>query len=74
MPYAILEKQFDLLTEEHKKSVYSYVTFLLSEQSATEENKDRNVSEKLSLLNSLVGIVPSNVDLNVEKTERIFKA
>lgn len=72
MPYAILEKQFDQLTEEHQKSVYSYVSFLLSEQGVKSDSV-ADVSEKLSLLDSLVGIVPSNVDIDVEREERISK-
>jgi len=73
MPYAVLEKQFDLLTEEHQKSVYSYVSFLLSEQLNKTQEVSSNVSDKLSLLNSLVGVVPANVNLEIEREDRITR-
>ena len=73
MPFSILEKQFDLLTTERQKTVYSFVNYLLSEQENEAKTMPSTVSEKISLLNSLVGIVPSNVNLDKERTERISR-
>lgn len=73
MPYAILEKQFDLLTAERQKSVFSYVNFLLSEQENEMKISSSGVSEKIALLDSLVGIVPSDIDVNQLKEERLSR-
>ena len=73
MPFSTLEKQFDLLTSERQKTVYSFVNYLLSEQENEAKTMPSTVSEKISLLNSLVGIVPSNVNLDKERTERISR-
>ena len=73
MPFSTLEKQFDLLTTERQKTVYSFVNYLLSEQENEAKTMPSTVSEKISLLDSLVGIVPSNVNLDKERTERISR-
>lgn len=73
MPYAVLEKQFDLLTAERQKSVFSYVNFLLSEQENEMKISSSGVSEKIALLDSLVGIVPSDIDVNQLKEERLSR-
>lgn len=73
MPYAVLEKQFDLLSLERQKSVFSYVNFLLAEQENEMKISSSSVSEKIALLDSLVGIVPSDIDVGQLKDERLSR-
>ena len=72
MPFDILEKKFDLLTLERQKTVFRFVSYLLSEQENDSKIQVSTVSEKLSLLDSLSGIIPSTVNLETERTERIM--
>lgn len=72
MPYAVLEKQFDLLTADRQKTVYSFISYLLSEQENEAKTSSSTVSEKLALLDSISGIVPSDIDFDAERTERIL--
>lgn len=74
MPYAVLEKQFDLLSLERQKSVFSYVNFLLAEQENEMKISSSSVSEKIALLDSLVGIVPSDIDVSQLKDERLSRS
>ena len=73
MTYAVLEKHFDLLSLERQKSVFSYVNFLLAEQENEMKISSSSISEKIALLDSLVGIVPSNIDVSQLKDERLSR-
>lgn len=70
--YAYFSTELDKLELPQLEEIFEKIKGLISKRQK-EITVDSDVQEKISLLNSIVGIVPSNINLESEKEERLSR-
>lgn len=70
--YAYFNTELDKLELPQLEEIFEKIKGLISKRQK-EITVDSDVQEKISLLNSIVGIVPSNINLESEKEERLSR-